>query len=136
MMKRYIILWYLVMMLPFQAGAQDRGRARDFGIEPGILMPGKWNAITDVDGVSVGHKTLIMGDSVRTGVTVIRPHAGNIFMEKVPAAVCVGNGFGKAIGFTQVKELGNLETPVALTNTMSVFTVADGLVDHTLSLPG
>jgi D-aminopeptidase len=136
MMKRYIIFWYLVMMLPFQAGAQDRGRARDFGIEPGILMPGKWNAITDVEGVSVGHKTLIRGDSVRTGVTVIRPHAGNIFMEKVPAAVCVGNGFGKAIGFTQVKELGNLETPVALTNTLSVFTVADGLVDHMLSLPG
>jgi len=135
-MKWYIIFWSLVMMLPFLAGAQDRGRARDFGIEPGILMPGKWNAITDVEGVSVGHKTLIKGDSVRTGVTVIRPHAGNIFMEKVPAAVCVGNGFGKAIGFTQVKELGNLETPVALTNTLSVFTAADALVDHTLSLPG
>ena len=135
-MKRLMILWYLVLMLPFLAGAQDRGRARDFGIEPGILEPGKWNAITDVEGVSVGHKTLIRGDSVRTGVTVIRPHAGNIFKEKVPAAVSVGNGFGKAIGFTQVRELGNLETPVALTNTLSVFTVADALVDHTLSLPG
>ncbi|NOR34263.1 MAG: S58 family peptidase, partial [Bacteroidales bacterium] len=106
------------------------------GIEPGILMPGKWNAITDVEGVSVGHTTLIQGNSVRTGVTVIRPHPGNIFMEKVPAAVSVGNGFGKAIGFTQVRELGNLETPVALTNTLSVFTVADALVDLTLSLPG
>jgi len=135
-MKRLMILWYLVLMLPFLAGAQDRGRARDFGIEPGILAPGKWNAITDVEGVSVGHKTLIRGDSVRTGVTVIRPHPGNIFMEKVPAAVSVGNGFGKAIGFTQVRELGNLETPVALTNTLSVFTAAEALVDHTLSLPG
>jgi len=135
-MKRYIILWYLLIGLPFLAGAQDRGRVRDFGIESGILVPGKWNAITDVEGVSVGHSTLIRGDSVRTGVTVIRPHPGNLFMEKVPAAVSVGNGFGKAIGFTQVVELGNLETPVALTNTLSVFTVADALVDHTLSLPG
>lgn len=117
------------------AGAQERGRARDFGIEPGILMPGKWNAITDVEGVSVGHRTLIIGDSIRTGVTVIRPHSGNLFLEKVPAAVSVGNGFGKALGFTQVRELGNLETPIALTNTLSVFTVADALVDYMLSLP-
>jgi D-aminopeptidase len=136
MMKGYFTLMYLVMLFPFMVEAQDRGRARDFGIEPGILAPGKWNAITDVEGVSVGHKTLIRGDSVRTGVTVIRPHSGNLFMEKVPAAVSVGNGFGKAIGFTQVRELGNLETPVALTNTLSVFTVANALVDHTLSLPG
>ena len=135
-MKGYFTLMYLVMLFPFMVEAQDRGRARDFGIEPGILAPGKWNAITDVEGVSVGHKTLILGDSVRTGVTVIRPHSGNLFMEKVPAAVSVGNGFGKAIGFTQVRELGNLETPVALTNTLSVFTVANALVDHTLSLPG
>ena len=136
MIKRYMAICYLVMLFPFITGAQDRGRARDFGIEPGILETGKWNAITDVEGVAVGHKTLIKGDSVRTGVTVIRPHSGNLFMEKVPAAVSVGNGFGKAIGFTQVRELGNLETPVALTNTLSVFTVADALVDHTLSLPG
>ena len=135
-MKRYFAIMYLVMLFHFLVEAQDRGRARDFGIEPGILMPGKWNAITDVEGVSVGHTTLIQGNSVRTGVTVIRPHAGNLFMEKVPAAVSVGNGFGKAIGFTQVRELGNLETPVALTNTLSVFTVADALVDLTLSLPG
>jgi len=136
MMKRYFTLMYLVMLFPLMVEAQDRGRARDFGIEPGIMAPGKWNAITDVAGVSVGHTTLIQGDSVRTGVTVIRPHAGNLFMEKVPAAVSVGNGFGKAIGFTQVRELGNLETPIVLTNTLSVFTVADALVDHTLSLPG
>lgn len=134
-MKRYSTILYLVMLCPLMV-AQDRGRARDFGIKPGILVPGIWNAITDVAGVSVGHTTLIQGDSVRTGVTVIRPHPGNLFMEKVPAAVSVGNGFGKAIGFTQVKELGNLETPLALTNTLSVFTVAGALVDKTLSLPG
>lgn len=126
----------MVLLLPVLAGAQERKRIRDFGIEPGILSPGKWNAITDVEGVSVGHRTLIAGDSIRTGVTVIRPHSGNLFQEKVPAAVCVGNGFGKALGFTQVRELGNLETPVALTNTLSVFTVADALVDYMLSLPG
>jgi len=136
MMKRYYTLMYLVMLFPLMVGAQDRGRARDFGIESGILSPGKWNAITDVAGVSVGHTTIKHGDSIRTGVTVIRPHPGNLFMEKVPAAVSVGNGFGKAIGFTQVKELGNLETPLALTNTLSVFTVADALVDNTLSLTG
>ena len=135
-MKVYRGIWSLLLLLPLLASAQERGRIRDFGIEPGILSPGIWNAITDVAGVSVGHTTLIMGDSVRTGVTVIRPHPGNIFMEKVPAAVAVGNGFGKALGFTQVRELGNLETPVALTNTLSVFTAADALVGYTLSLPG
>jgi len=135
-MKRNMTLCYLLMLIPFLTWAQDRGRARDFGIKPGIMVPGRMNAITDVEGVSVGHKTLIRGDSIRTGVTVIRPHGGNLFMEKVPAAVSVGNGFGKALGFTQVRELGNLETPVALTNTLSVFTVANGLVDHILSLSG
>ena len=135
-MNRYIGICSILLLFPFLASAQERGRIRDFGIEPGILSPGIWNAITDVAGVSVGHTTLIMGDSVRTGVTVIRPHPGNIFMEKVPAAVAVGNGFGKALGFTQVRELGNLETPVALTNTLSVFTAADALVGYTLSLPG
>jgi D-aminopeptidase len=135
-MNRYIGICSILLLFPFLASAQERGRIRDFGIEPGILSPGIWNAITDVAGVSVGHTTLIMGDSVRTGVTVIRPHPGNIFMEKVPAAVAVGNGFGKALGFTQVRELGNLETPVALTNTLNVFTAADALVGYTLSLPG
>ncbi len=136
MKKKDLAICYLFLLFPMLAVAQERGRARDFGIEPGILQPGKWNAITDVKGVSVGHRTLIIGDSVRTGVTVIRPHAGNLFMEKVPAAVSVGNGFGKAVGFTQIRELGNLETPIALTNTLSVFTAADALVDHMLSLPG
>jgi D-aminopeptidase len=135
-MNRYIGICSILLLFPFLASAQERGRIRDFGIEPGILVPGKWNAITDVAGVSVGNMTLISGDAVRTGVTVIRPHSGNIFMEKVPAAVAVGNGFGKALGFTQVRELGNLETPIALTNTLNVFTAADALVGYTLSLPG
>ena len=115
--------------------AQERARARDLGVIPGVLAPGTENAITDVEGVKVGHVTLLKGDSVRTGVTVILPHPGNLFREKVNAAVSVGNGFGKALGFTQVKELGNLETPIGLTNTMSVFRVADGLVTHTVNSP-
>ena len=105
------------------------------GIESGILTPGKWNAITDVKGVSVGQKTLIIGDSVRTGVTIIKPHQDNLFQNKVPAAVFVGNGFGKAIGTTQIEELGNIETPIALTNTLNAFLVANALVDYTLSIP-
>lgn len=87
-----------------------------------------------MEGVLVGQKTLVLGDSVRTGVTVILPHQGNIFQKKVPAAVYVGNGFGKAIGFTQIEELGNIETPIALTNTLNAFLVANALVDYTLSI--
>ncbi|MGM0474488.1 MAG: P1 family peptidase [Bacteroidota bacterium] len=119
-----------------QSIARDRSRARELGIEPGILTPGKWNTITDVTGVRVGHRTLIGGDSIRTGVTVILPHEGNLFREKVPAAVAVGNGFGKAVGFTQVEELGSLETPIGLTNTLSVFRVAEGLAEYVLGQPG
>lgn len=115
--------------------AQKRARARDFGIKTGILTPGKYNAITDVNGVSVGQKTMIIGDSIRTGVTVVMPHSGNIFQNKVPAAVYVGNGFGKAIGFTQIEELGNIETPIALTNTLNAFLVANALVDYTIQIP-
>ncbi|MCB0474315.1 MAG: P1 family peptidase [Flavobacteriaceae bacterium] len=116
--------------------AQDlRKRARDYGIEPGILTPGRYNAITDVKGVMVGQRTLILGDSIRTGVTVILPHPENIFQQKVPAAVFVGNGFGKFIGYTQIEELGNLETPIALTNTLNAFLVANSLVTYTLSIP-
>ncbi len=125
-----------ILIILSSADAQKRGRVREFGIEPGILDPGRWNAITDVSGVRVGHTTLITGDSVRTGVTVILPHEGNIFLEKVPVAVSVGNGFGKALGFSQVMELGNLETAVVLTNTLSVFTAANALLDYTLSTPG
>jgi D-aminopeptidase len=114
---------------------QERPRLREFGIKTGILEPGPLNAITDVAGVKVGHVTLIEGDNIRTGVTAILPHEGNIFQEKVPAAVYVANGFGKITGTTQIEELGNLETPIILTNTLSVPTAADALIDYILSLP-
>ncbi|CAN5460427.1 P1 family peptidase [soil metagenome] len=113
-----------------------RKRARDLGVEVGILPPGRWNAITDVAGVKVGHQTIIRGDSVRTGVTVIVPHDGNLFQEKVPAAVHIGNGFGKMTGYPQIRELGTMESPIALTNTLSVAAAMEGLVRHTLSLAG
>jgi D-aminopeptidase len=102
----------------------------------GVLSPGPLNAITDVEGVRVGHRTLVEGDSVRTGVTAILPHGGNIFREKVPAAIDVGNGFGKLVGYTQVKELGVIETPIVLTNTLSVFAAADALAGYVLAQPG
>jgi len=114
----------------------NRPRARDIGLTIGILPPGPLNAITDVEGVRVGHRTLIEGDSVRTGVTAILLHGGNIFREKVPAAIEVGNGFGKLVGYTQVQELGIIETPIVLTNTLSVFTAADALAAYVLGLPG
>ena len=113
-----------------------RPRARDLGITVGVLPPGKQNAITDVAGVRVGQATLIKGDSVRTGVTAILPHPGNLFREKVPAAIFVGNGFGKLIGSTQVNELGEIETPILLTNTLNVPKVADALIEWMLALPG
>ena len=121
-------------MLAAQDGA--RPRAREIGLAPGVFAPGPLNAITDVSGVSVGHATLIEGDNVRTGVTVIVPHAGNVFQDKVAGAVFVGNAFGKLAGSTQVDELGTIETPIALTNTLSVGAVMDGLVRWTLEQPG
>lgn len=116
--------------------AEERGRARDRGIVTGILDTGPLNAITDVEGVRVGHRTLIKGDSVRTGVTVILPHEENLFREKVPAAVYVANGFGKLAGSTQIQELGEIETPIALTNTLSVGTGVRALVEYTLRQKG
>lgn len=110
--------------------------ARQLGLSIGVLPTGKWNAITDVAGVKVGHQTLVKGDSVRTGVTVIIPHEGNLFQEKVPAAIFAGNGFGKLAGSTQVMELGNLETPIALTNTLSVPVAMQAIVEYSLRLPG
>lgn len=127
---------FLLMMSSNLAISQDRERARQLGIKPGILEPGELNAITDVEGVKVGHRTLIEGDGIRTGVTAILPHSGNLFRDRVPAAVYVGNGFGKALGFTQVRELGELETPIALTNTLSIFSVAHGVADYVLNQPG
>ncbi len=111
-------------------------RARDYGIEIGILKTGQYNSITDVKGVKVGHTTIIEGDSIRTGVTAILPHSGNIFQLKVPAAIYLGNGFGKLAGYSQVKELGNIETPIILTNTLSVPTASNALITFTLEQKG
>ncbi len=111
-------------------------RARDLGIVPGTLPPGRWNAITDVAGVRVGHATVRLGDSVRTGVTAVLPHGGNLFFDRVPAAIHVGNGFGKLLGVTQVMELGELETPILLTCTLCVWKAADALVGLLLAQPG
>jgi D-aminopeptidase len=116
--------------------SEQRPRARDIGIVIGVLPPGRLNAITDVAGVRVGHRTIVEGENIRTGVTAVLPHPGNVFREKVPAAIVVGNGFGKLVGSTQVEELGTLETPVILTNTLSTFAAADVLVAYTLSLEG
>ena len=115
----------------FSTEAQERPRNR--GIEIGVMAPGPKNAITDVAGVKVGHTTVIRGDSIRTGVTAILPHAGNIFQQKVPAAVYVGNGFGKLAGSTQIRELGNLETPIILTNTLSVPTAMNAVISYVLN---
>jgi D-aminopeptidase len=132
----FLILHLSAAMSTAQTPDQPRPRARDIGLITGILSPGKWNAITDVKGVKVGHSTLLQGDSVRTGVSVIIPHEGNLFQEKVPAAIFVGNGFGKAIGTTQIVELGNIETPIALTNTLNAPLIANGLISYMLQLPG
>ena len=113
-----------------------RPRARDIGVAPGIFEPGKHNAITDVAGVVVGHSTVWEGDSIRTGVTVILPHGGDLFADRVPAAIHTVNGFGKLVGVTQVHELGELETPIALTCTLCVWSVADAMVDYLLARPG
>lgn len=115
---------------------EKRSRARELGITTGILPTGKWNAITDVPGVKVGHTSVIQGDNVRTGVTAIIPHEGNIFQDKVAAAVYVGNGFGKMMGISQIQELGNIETPILLTNTLNAPKAADALIDYMIKLPG
>lgn len=113
-----------------------RQRVRTLGIFPGVLPVGEGNAITDVSGVRVGQVTLIEGDDIRTGVTAVLPHAGDLFQEKVPAGIAVGNGFGKLAGFTQVDELGELETPLVLTNTLAVPPAAEALIEWTLAQPG
>jgi D-aminopeptidase len=118
------------------AMTQDRPRARDLGIQPGLGALGPRNAITDVAGVRVGHTTIVSGDAVRTGVTAILPHGGNLFREKVPGAVFVGNAFGKLAGSTQVQELGTIESPIVLTNTLGVGVAIDAVVRWTLAQPG
>jgi D-aminopeptidase len=126
----------LAGVAPAVESPEPRPRLRDLGVEPGIFAPGPENAITDVAGVRVGHRTLVRGDDIRTGVTAVLPHGGNLFQEKVPAAVFVGNGFGKAAGFLQVQELGTLETPVVLTNTLAVGTAVEAVARWTLGRPG
>ena len=117
-------------------GAQTRPRSRDLGIVVGIYPSGARDAITDVEGVRVGHTTVIEGDRVRTGVTAVVPHGGNVFQDKVAGAVFVGNAFGKLTGSTQVNELGTIETPIVLTNTLSVGTAMDAVVRFTIGQPG
>ena len=131
-MKYLLITALLVNSLLTEA---QSGRPRGYGIVIGFLNTGKNNAITDVPGVKVGHTTLQMGDSVNTGVTAIVPHSDNIFQNKVPAAIFISNGFGKLTGYSQVEELGNIETPVILTNTLSVPVAADALIDYTFQFP-
>lgn len=133
-MKTSIIL--LVLVVASQTVMAQNKRIREYGIKIGVLPTGQANAITDLAGVKVGHTTLIIGDNIRTGVTAILPHSGNLFQQKVPAAIELGNGFGKLTGYSQVQELGNLETPIVLTNTLSVPTAADALIDWTLAQPG
>jgi len=149
MMRRKKDLFFIVLV--FLAGAsialsgdmqgqaeqsEKRARARELGIIVGILPPGPHNAITDVPGVKVGHCTVIKDDDIRTGITAILPHSGNLFQEKVPGAIYLGNAFGKLAGYTQVEELGEIETPVLLTNTLNVSKVADGLIEFMLAIPG
>ena len=125
---------FIFLLMAMQGIAQNS--SRNLGIEIGVIPPGKLNSITDVKGVKVGHVTKIMGDSIRTGVTAIIPHGGNLFQEKVPAAVFVGNGFGKLAGSTQIEALGNLESPIILTNTLSVAAGIQGIIEYTLRQEG
>ena len=132
---RLLLVLMMCMTIAGQAPA-GRPRARDLGIAPGVMDTGSLNAITDVTGVLVGQTTVVEGDAVRTGVTAVLPHGGNLFREKVPGAVFVGNAFGKLAGSTQVQELGTIETPIVLTNTLSVGTAMEAVVRWTLDQPG
>jgi D-aminopeptidase len=134
--RSFALTCVAVVVLAPPARAQARVRARDLGVAPGIFQPGVNNAITDVAGVKVGHATIVSGDSIHTGVTAILPHGGNLYFDRVPAAVHVGNAFGKLVGSTQVKELGELETPILLTCTLCVWRAADAMVAELLAQPG
>ncbi|HEU4523484.1 MAG TPA: P1 family peptidase [Gemmatimonadales bacterium] len=135
-MIRVLTLTLLFFTTALSAQERSRPRARELGIAPGLLPTGPINAITDVPGVAVGHATVREGDSIRTGVTAIVPHGGNLFQERVPAALHVGNGFGKLVGVTQLAELGELETPILLTCTLCVWRAADAMVAYLLARPG
>jgi D-aminopeptidase len=135
---RVMVPAVVLSSLAAEAIAQEpqRPRARDLGLTIGTLPPAPLNAITDVPGLRVGHVTVITGDNIRTGVTAVLPHGGNLFREKVPAAIHVANGFGKLVGATQIQELGQIETPILLTNTLAVWAAADATAEYVLSLPG
>ncbi|MGH7657505.1 MAG: P1 family peptidase, partial [Gemmatimonadales bacterium] len=136
MIVRLLLPLAALGLLSAPARAQERPRARDLGVAPGVFTPGEHNAITDVAGVLVGHTTVDDGNSVHTGVTAILPHGGNVFLDRVPAAIFVGNGFGKLLGVTQVHELGELETPILLTCTLCVWRAADAMVAWLMEQPG
>ncbi len=140
MSKKLLAVATVSLMTAFAAAQSTtpnaRPRATDLGLKVGILLTGPLDAITDVAGVKVGHTTIIRGDNIRTGVTAVLPHSGNLYREKVPAAIFVCNGFGKLAGATQVDEMGEIETPVLLTSTTSVPRVADALISYILALPG
>ena len=133
---RALALAALAAMSTAAATGADRPRVREAGIEVGILPPGPLNAITDVAGVAVGHRTIVEGAGIRTGVTAVLPHGGNLYQEKVPAGFAVANGYGKFMGSTQIEELGEIESPILLTNTLSVPEAASGAIDWTLRQPG
>ena len=130
------IVTLILTQTSYSQNNTERKRLRDYDISVGEMQTGRNNAITDVEGVLVGHNTLIKGDSVRTGVTAILPHSGNIYQDKVPGSIVVFNGYGKLAGYTQVEELGNIETPIILTNTLSVPTAANALIKYSLQQPG
>jgi D-aminopeptidase len=136
MIRTHLVLALLSLPMFAQQPPPNRPRVSDIGLRVGTLSPGPLDAITDVAGVRVGHTTLVRSESIRTGVTVVLPPGDNLFRAKVPGAVYVGNGFGKLTGSTQVEELGEIETPIALTSTLNVPRVADALIDYTLALPG
>lgn len=133
---KLLLITLTLCLCAFGLQNPTRPRARDIGLKVGVLPTGQLNAITDVAGVRVGHTTVIRGDDVRTGVTAILPHGGNLFQEKVPGAVFIGNAFGKLAGSTQVNELGEIETPILLTSTLAVPRVADAVIDYMLALAG
>jgi len=143
-MRHLILIFALVSCLAETAGTaaercireSDHVRARDLGIAPGVLLPGPLNAITDVQGVLVGHSTVSSGNTIHTGATAIVPHGGNLYQSKVPAGVVVFNGYGKSAGLSQIAELGEIETPIVLTNTMSVSKAMDAIADWTFAQPG
>lgn len=133
---KYSYVITCILFFSMLTASFGQNRARDFGIEIGVMSPGAHNSITDVSGVRVGHLTKIEGNDIRTGVTAIIPHQGNLFQKKVPAAVFVGNGFGKLAGTTQIDELGNIESPIILTNTLSVAAGIEGVIKYTLAQAG